>query len=245
MASQIPIALILSLALTLPFAHGREVVCEELPAELCAFAVSSAGKRCVVESYRPAGGETAYQCRVSDVSVERMVDLVETDECVAACGADRGSVGISSDALLDPHFTEKLCSPQCYENCPNLIDLYYNLAAGEGIVLSHLCEARRVNPIRAMAELHSAAAAPSATELSTISSLNSDSVAGAPTSDVAAVVPAPAISDDVTAAASPSDVSQYSADPSFDELDADPVPVPATSPTAFFDDDEGEDAEFI
>jgi hypothetical protein len=25
-----------------------------------------------------------------------------------------------------------LCSPECVNNCPNIIDLYINLAAGEG-----------------------------------------------------------------------------------------------------------------
>lgn len=64
--------------------------------------------------------------------VEKMADYIETDACVKACGVDRNSVGISSDALLEPQFTAKLCSPACYQNCPNIVDLYFNLAAGEG-----------------------------------------------------------------------------------------------------------------
>lgn len=37
---------------------------------------------------------------------------------------DRKSLGISSDSLLDSHFTNKLCSPHCYDNCPNIVDLF-------------------------------------------------------------------------------------------------------------------------
>lgn len=63
-----------------------------------------------------------------------MADYIETGACVRACGVDRNSVGISSDALLDPQFTAKICSPDCYQKCPNIVDLYFNLAAGEGII---------------------------------------------------------------------------------------------------------------
>ncbi|PKA56151.1 hypothetical protein AXF42_Ash015636 [Apostasia shenzhenica] len=225
---------------------GEVVVCGELPVELCTFAISSAGKRCSLESYRRGGERTSvYECRESEVVVDRMVDWVETDECVAACGGDRRMVGISSDALLDQQFTEKLCSPECFESCPNMVDLYYNLAAGEGVILSHLCEARRTNPVRAMAELSSsgfAAAAPA-----------DSSTPATPLPGNAAEAPVAAISDyanaanaaapvaaliEPTSAAAPSDVSEYSADSSFDQLDADPVPVPATSPATMFDDEE-------
>ena len=67
-----------------------------------------------------------------------MADYIETDACVKACGVDRNSVGISSDALLEPQFTGKLCSPACYQNCPNIVDLYFNLAAGEGMILQYV-----------------------------------------------------------------------------------------------------------
>jgi len=80
------------------------VVCEQLTAELCAFAVSSASRRCVLENTHRAGRPTVYQCRTSEVVVEdaRLAGLVETDRCVRACGVDRATVGISSDSLLDP-----------------------------------------------------------------------------------------------------------------------------------------------
>ena len=57
------------------------VVCEQLTAELCAFAVSSASRRCVLENTHRAGRPTVYQCRTSEVVVEdaRLAGLVETD----------------------------------------------------------------------------------------------------------------------------------------------------------------------
>ncbi|KAH0458249.1 hypothetical protein IEQ34_013564 [Dendrobium chrysotoxum] len=271
MATRIPLALFISLSLVLPSALGKEVICEELPSELCAFAVSSAGKRCVVESYRRGWEkETAYQCRKSEVAVDRLVDWVETDDCVAACGADRRMVGISSDALLDQRFTDKLCSPECYYNCPNMIDLYDNLAAGEGVVLFHLCETRRTNPIRAIAELYSsgdAATAPAAFIYTAAEPTHSFAISGAENTAVTIPTPAPApapaatvaaISDDAAnfhdnagPAASisntdsvPSDLSEFSIDPSSDELDADPIPVPALSPSTFFDTEPEDDADF-
>ncbi|XP_074589447.1 uncharacterized protein LOC141845284 [Curcuma longa] len=142
------------------------VVCEQLPQDLCAFAISSESKRCVLESSQRADGRaTEYQCRTSEVEVEvgrRMKDWIETDGCVSACGVSRDAVGISSDALLEPDFAAKLCSASCYQNCPNIVDLYLNLAAGEGVFLPDLCEVQKVNPRRAMVELLSSGAAPGA-----------------------------------------------------------------------------------
>nr|CAD1819391.1 unnamed protein product [Ananas comosus var. bracteatus] len=155
------LALLFSLSLLLPSALGAGVVCEELPQDLCAFSISWESKRCLLESAPRSGGAgTEYQCRTSEVTVGRMSDWIETDECVRACGVDRSTVGISSDSLLDPRFTSNLCSPSCYHNCPNIVDLYFNLAAGEGVFLPDLCETQRSNPRRAMAELLSSGAAP-------------------------------------------------------------------------------------
>ncbi|KAF2315613.1 hypothetical protein GH714_040127 [Hevea brasiliensis] len=47
-------------------------------------------------------------------------------------------------------FTQQLCSPQCYDSCPNIIDLYFNLAAGEGVFLPKLCEAQEGNARRGL-----------------------------------------------------------------------------------------------
>lgn len=99
----------------------------------------------MLETERAAAGGVEYQCRTSEVVVERMAEYIETDQCVEACGVDRKFVGISSDALLEPQFTAKLCSPACYQKCPNIVDLYFNLAAGEGkncsfATVSYLCQ---------------------------------------------------------------------------------------------------------
>ncbi|KAL8102271.1 hypothetical protein AgCh_026956 [Apium graveolens] len=81
-----------------------------------------------------------YECRTSEVVVERMAEYIETDSCVNACGVDRSSVGISSDSLLEPQLTAKLCSAACNQNCPNIVDLYFNLATREGVFFLDLCE---------------------------------------------------------------------------------------------------------
>ncbi|KAA0044137.1 hypothetical protein IC582_009573 [Cucumis melo] len=139
-----------------------EIVCEELSVDVCAFSIASSGKRCLLETSETKEGKFEYQCRTSEVMVEWMADYIETDQCINACGLDRNSVGIASDALLEPQFTAKLCSPSCYQKCPNIVDLYFNMAAGEGVFLPDLCEKQRTNPHRAMAELLSSgiAAAP-------------------------------------------------------------------------------------
>lgn len=69
-----------------------------------------------------------------------MAEHIETDACVNACGVDRRTVGISSDSLLEPQLTAKLCSASCYQNCPNIVDLYFNLAAGEGKYISFIMQ---------------------------------------------------------------------------------------------------------
>ncbi|XP_031488436.1 uncharacterized protein LOC116256265 [Nymphaea colorata] len=165
---------LVALSLALHCAFGA-IVCEDLPQDVCAFAISSAGKRCVLEKFVLGDGSTEFQCRTSEVVVEKMTEWIETDECVRLCGVDRNSVGISSDSLMEPQFTAKLCSAECYGNCPNIVDLYFNLAAGEGVFLPELCEIQRTNPRRGMAEL-----------------LSSGVVAPAPESDASPLAAAPA-----------------------------------------------------
>ncbi|XVE76481.1 hypothetical protein DITRI_Ditri12bG0176700 [Diplodiscus trichospermus] len=137
------------------FLHASlaEIICEDLPKDVCAFSIASSGKRCLLETAVEKDAKVEYQCRTSEVVVERMAEYIESDECVRACGVDRNSVGISSDSLLEPQFTAKLCAPACYQKCPNIIDLYFNLAAGEGVFLPDLCQAQRINPRRTMVEL--------------------------------------------------------------------------------------------
>lgn len=107
-------------------------MCENLDHESCAFAVSSSGKRCVLEKQVKRSGEEAYTCRRSGIEAGGLRDYIETDQCIKSCGVDRRTLGIASDALLEPRFTYQLCSSKCYGSCPNIVDLYFNLAAGEG-----------------------------------------------------------------------------------------------------------------
>ncbi|XP_051131008.1 uncharacterized protein LOC127251386 [Andrographis paniculata] len=123
--------------------HSAAVICEKLPTNVCTFAVSSAGKRCVLENYSADDGSVGYICKTSEITVERVYGHIETNQCVKACGVDRGFVGISSDPFLSPEFAFRICSNACYRNCPNLVDLYINLAAGEGISLPGFCEKLR------------------------------------------------------------------------------------------------------
>lgn len=127
-------AFVFSVSLLLSSALGARVVCEQLTAEVCAFAVSSTSRRCVLETTHCAGRPTEYECRTSEVVAAdgRLSGLVETDACVRACGVDRATVGISSDSLLDPRVAGAVCSAACLRGCPNIVDLYANLAAGEG-----------------------------------------------------------------------------------------------------------------
>ncbi|XAR60684.1 hypothetical protein NMG60_11034158, partial [Bertholletia excelsa] len=169
------VVLFLLFSLFLQGALG-EIVCENLPVGLCSFTVSSSGKRCSLETYTSIEGKTVYQCKTSEVAVRNLPEWIESDECISACGVDRNSVGISSDSLLDPYFTAKLCAPACFQNCPNIVDLYYNLALAEGVFLPALCEEQQANPRRAMSQIltsgvasgpisSSAAAGPASSEL--------------------------------------------------------------------------------
>ncbi|CAM8973329.1 unnamed protein product [Rhodiola kirilowii] len=144
-----------------------EIKCENLPKDKCAFAIASSGKRCLLETYPSRGGFIEYQCKTSDVIVDKLSGHIETDECVNACGLERKTVGISSDSLMEPQFTAKLCSNACFQNCPNIADLYFNMAAGEGVFLPELCDKQKTTPHRAMTELISsgeAAPGPASTE---------------------------------------------------------------------------------
>ncbi|XP_024029221.1 uncharacterized protein LOC21389927 [Morus notabilis] len=131
------------------------ITCEKLDQDTCAFAVSSSGKRCVLEKHVKRSGKEAYTCRASDIEADKLKDVIESDECIKACGLDRRTLGISSDSLLESRFTRQLCSPNCYDACHNVVDLYFNLAAGEGVFLPKLCEAQAGNVRREMAELRS------------------------------------------------------------------------------------------
>ncbi|KAF5947306.1 hypothetical protein HYC85_013263 [Camellia sinensis] len=159
MASYISLKALAILALALAFCVqgiiGGGIECENLNKDSCAFTVSSSSKRCVLEKTVKRSGEEAYTCRTSEIEADKLKDWIENDQCIEACGLDRTMLGISSDSLLESQFTHKLCSTQCYDSCPNIVDLYFNLAAGEGVFLPKLCEVQGANARREMAEIKS------------------------------------------------------------------------------------------
>ena len=112
--------------------YAGSITCENLRKDACAFAVSSSGKRCVLEKTVRRTGEEVFICSTSQIDTGKLTNWIETDECLEACGLDRNILGISSDRLLESRFTQKLCSTRCYNGCPNIVDLYFNLATGEG-----------------------------------------------------------------------------------------------------------------
>ncbi|CAH2070237.1 unnamed protein product [Thlaspi arvense] len=132
-----------------------EVKCENLNKDTCTFAVSATGKRCVLEKSVKRSGIEVYTCRSSEIKADKITNIIESDECIKACGVDRKSLGISSDALLESRFTQKLCSVKCLTQCPNIVDLFFNLAAGEGVYLPKLCESQEGNSRRGMSEIRS------------------------------------------------------------------------------------------
>jgi hypothetical protein len=95
------------------------------------------------EDPNPIGKRVKFQCRSLDVLVQKISEYIETNQCVQACGVDKNMIGISSYALLEPQVTSKLCSPACYHECSNIVDLYFNLAAGECKIFSKLGEKKK------------------------------------------------------------------------------------------------------
>ncbi|KAK1394250.1 (+)-gamma-cadinene synthase [Heracleum sosnowskyi] len=167
--------------------HGAlgEIICNELPNEMCSFSVSSSGKRCLLETYTTMDDDTMnFECKSSEVIAENLANWIETDECVSSCGVDRHSVGISSDSLMEPRFTAKLCSSACSQHCPNIVDLYNNLALAEGVFLADLCKVQQTMPRRAMSQLLSSGSAAGPVSAAQISAAQgpSASVACAPAS---------------------------------------------------------------
>ena len=109
-----------------------ELVCEQLPVDLCSYSIATSGKRCLLENYATKDRGVKYQCKTSEVVVGILNEWIEIDERITACGLSRNTVGISSDSLLQPQFFTKLCSTSCSQACPNIVDLYSNLALAEG-----------------------------------------------------------------------------------------------------------------
>ncbi|EFJ25231.1 hypothetical protein SELMODRAFT_99579, partial [Selaginella moellendorffii] len=128
------------------FLHNAgDLECEDLPAEDCAFAVSSSGARCMLQN-----ATNELKCETSMVMSDKRVEWIESSECMQSCGVDRMTVGMFPDALLDKSFLPKLCSPSCQISCHNVFDLYVSLAVGEGFYLPSLCQTQPVRVHRKM-----------------------------------------------------------------------------------------------
>ncbi|KAK3138610.1 hypothetical protein QOZ80_5AG0371060 [Eleusine coracana subsp. coracana] len=146
MASSVTAALaivLVALTFAVQTSRGAELVCEALPPHACAFAVSSGGKRCVLER-TPEG---LAQCQTSPLRVRGRLSgsaWVESDACVRACGVDRAALGLPAVAGEDGRLVRALCSPACRDGCPNIVDLYATLAAGEGVSLPALCDEAQI-----------------------------------------------------------------------------------------------------
>ncbi|KAH7854761.1 hypothetical protein Vadar_017508 [Vaccinium darrowii] len=78
-----------------PVLQGGAIECENLNKDSCVFAVSSSGKRCVLEKSVKRSGEESYTCRASEIEADKLKDWVETDQCIDACGLERTVLGIS------------------------------------------------------------------------------------------------------------------------------------------------------
>lgn len=153
-------SLLILLSIAAHGVHSAFLTCEELPAEVCAFSVSSTGNRCVLEKALMLDGTLQFQCQSSVVVAEKLAEWIESEECINACGLERMAVGMSTDSLLEPEFSGKLCSSECRNNCPNIVDLYVNLAAGEGISLPRMCEYQKTRSRMLIAESLSSSSKP-------------------------------------------------------------------------------------
>ncbi|KAL3653527.1 hypothetical protein CASFOL_003208 [Castilleja foliolosa] len=142
MAKTTLLVIALALAVSMQATLGKNMLkCKDLNVDSCAYAVDTSGKRCVLEKpLFSLMNSDEYTCTTSEIEADKLNEWIETEECINACGVDRKPLGISSDSLLDREFIPKLCSNACYTNCPNIVDLYFNLAAGEGVFLPKLCE---------------------------------------------------------------------------------------------------------
>ncbi|KAI5054818.1 hypothetical protein GOP47_0029963 [Adiantum capillus-veneris] len=129
--------LLLGLALPCSLAH---IVCEELGIYECAFAVASSGARCILETNISLENGVQFECKTSSVIVTPFADWIETAECLLLCGLDRLTIGISTDFVGDLGLQEMICSSMCQRNCPNIVDIFSNLAIGEGLNLQNLCK---------------------------------------------------------------------------------------------------------
>ncbi|KAL0337801.1 UNVERIFIED_CONTAM: hypothetical protein Scaly_2055200 [Sesamum calycinum] len=112
-----------------------DLICETLPRHLYSFAIASSEKRCILDASQSECGNIDYKCKTSNVMVEKLAGHIENDQCMNACGTDRlFTEGLSPEGSLPSNFTTSICSAACYDiNCPGVVDLFSNIAAGEAL----------------------------------------------------------------------------------------------------------------
>ncbi|KAI5063952.1 hypothetical protein GOP47_0020622 [Adiantum capillus-veneris] len=156
--------------------EASDVVCEDLPAEWCAYSISSMGARCVLVDHGEKDGDNTmqvYRCQTSSVETKVKGGWIEAEECIEACGLDRMTVGLFSQPAFDPRL---FCSSRCSRSCSHLHDLLRPLHEGrpgsssadvddvcfDGDRHPHLLELElKIHGGRALAEVPSPAPSPS------------------------------------------------------------------------------------
>jgi len=110
------------------------VICEDLPQDKCVFTISSSSKSCVLGSYQRSNACAEYKCRSLEEVGGRSDSRSRRDRRMRQGGC-----------FLRPWY-RRICFLRLSSktNCarqsasriaPSIIDLYYNLAAGEGSCL--------------------------------------------------------------------------------------------------------------
>ncbi|KAG5616971.1 hypothetical protein H5410_016795 [Solanum commersonii] len=79
-----------------------DIACENLNEDSCALAISSTGKRCVLEKHLRRSGEEVYICRTSEIEADKLKDWIETDECIGGCGVDRNALNFMIAPAVPP-----------------------------------------------------------------------------------------------------------------------------------------------
>lgn len=103
-----------------------------MPTKICALLISSQGKQCLLEKSNVTGD---FYCRTSDMDANEFTNHEETDECIAACGVDRKTIDISPEALKELTLVSKLCSPSCYDFCPNIVAFHFDHILNSGTII--------------------------------------------------------------------------------------------------------------
>lgn len=68
------LALFLASSLFFQAAFG-EIICEDLPVELCSFSIASSGKRCLLDTNNAREGSSELQCCTTEIRVKNLSGL--------------------------------------------------------------------------------------------------------------------------------------------------------------------------